>query len=157
MVAGNGDVQTPDCADARNDRYLDAQLRDRSSAARHALDAFLRPHSIAVVGASADPSTIAGLLFANLVASRFVGTILPVNKRQPTVQGVAAYPDLASCPVVPDLVIVCVPAAAVPEVVARAGDLGVRAVCVISAGFAEIGTDGAALEANLVQEASHAA
>ncbi len=153
MVAGNGDVQTPDCADARNDRYLDAQLRDRSSAARHALDAFLRPHSIAVVGASADPSTIAGLLFSNLVASRFVGTILPVNKRQPTVQGVAAYPDLASCPVVPDLVIVCVPAAAVPEVVARAGDLGVRAVCVISAGFAETGTDGAALEANLVQEA----
>jgi len=73
----------------------------------------LRPHAIAVVGASADPDTIAGLLFGNLVDSHFGGVVLPVNKKHPTVQGIAAYPDLASCPVVPDLVVVCVPASAV--------------------------------------------
>ena len=51
------------------------------------------------------------------------------------------------------LVFVCVPAAAVPGVVAQAGALGVKAVCVISAGFAETGRDGALLEADLLREA----
>jgi len=140
-------------ADAETDHYLDAALRARWSATHAALDAFLHPHAIAVVGASADPNTIAGLLFANLVDSHFGGIVLPVNKSHPAVQGIVAYPDLASCPVVPDLVIVCVPASAVPAVVAQAGELGVRAVCIISAGFAETGADGVALEANLMQQA----
>ena len=147
------EIHTLEGADAETDRCLDAALRDRSSAAQAALDSFLCPHAIAVVGASADPNTIAGLLFGNLVESHFGGVVLPVNKKHPTVQGIAAYPDLASCPVVPDLVIVCVPAPAVPGVVAQAGALGVKAVCVISAGFAETGADGAALQASLVQEA----
>ena len=146
-------VHTLEALDAGTDPYLDAVLRDRSNAGRAALDAFLRPHAIAVVGASADPDTIAGLLFGNLVDSHFGGVVLPVNKKHPTVQGIAAYPDLASCPVVPDLVVVCVPASAVAGVVAQAGALGVKAVCVISAGFAETGADGAALQANVVQEA----
>ena len=146
-------IHTLEATDAETDQYLDAVLRDRSSATQAALDAFLRPHAIAVVGASADPNTIAGLLFGNLVDSHFGGVVLPVNKKHPTVQGIAAYPDLVSCPVVPDLVIVCVPASAVPGVVAQAGALGVKAVCVISAGFAETGADGAALQASLVQEA----
>jgi acyl-CoA synthetase (NDP forming) len=139
-------------ADSGTEGHLDAALRDRSDAASAALDAFLHPHAIAVVGASSDPNTIAGLLFANLVDSHFGGVILPVNKRHPTVQGIAAYADLAACPVVPDLVFVCVPAAVVPGVVAEAGALGVKAVCVISAGFAETGADGAVLEASLVRE-----
>jgi len=146
-------IHTLEATDAETDQYLDAVLRDRSGATQAALDAFLRPHAIAVVGASADPNTIAGLLFGNLVDSHFGGVVLPVNKKHPTVQGIAAYPDLVSCPVVPDLVIVCVPASAVPGVVAQVGALGVKAVCVISAGFAETGADGAALQASLVQEA----
>ncbi|MGD0984913.1 MAG: acetate--CoA ligase family protein [Acidimicrobiales bacterium] len=132
---------------------LDAVLRERAREAQAALDAFLHPHSIAVVGASSDPNTIAGLLFSNLVDSHFGGTVLPVNKKHPSVQGVAAFADLASCPVVPDLVFVCVPAPAVPAVVAEAGALGVKAVCVISAGFAETGPDGAVLQADLMCEA----
>jgi acyl-CoA synthetase (NDP forming) len=70
------------------------------------------------------------------------------------VQGIVSYPELASCPVVPDLVVVCVPASAAAGVVAEAGDLGVKAVCVISAGFAETGTDGTALQADVVQAAA---
>lgn len=133
-----------------------ADLRAQSAAGAPdaALDAFLHPRSIAVVGASSDPNTIAGLLFANLVESHFAGMVLPVNRSHREVQGVAAYPDLASCPVVPDLVIVCVPAPAVAGVIAQAGDLGVAAVCVISAGFAETGPAGASLEAALRREAA---
>ncbi|MGA3221291.1 MAG: acetate--CoA ligase family protein, partial [Acidimicrobiales bacterium] len=106
------------------------------------------------VGASSDPGTLSGMLFANLVDSHFSGTLLPVNKNHPLVQGIAAYPDLASCPVVPDLVVVCVPARFVAGVVAEAGELGIKAVCVISAGFAETGTAGAELQAGLALEAA---
>jgi len=133
---------------------LDDDLRERLNAIRPALNGFLHPQSIAVVGASADPNTLGGLLFANLVDSHFSGTILPVNKKHPEVHGMAAYPDLASCPTVPDCVFVCVPAAAVPAVVTEAGALGIKAVCVISAGFAEIGSYGATLQASLVNDAT---
>ena len=134
-MSGFNDLEGADAGRAVFRRSVAGPVR----AALAALDAFLRPHSIAVVGASTDPNTIAGLLFANLVDSHFGGVVLPVNKKHPTVQGIAAYPDLASCPVVPDLVIVCVPASPFPGVVAQAGVLGVKAVCVISAGFAETG------------------
>jgi acyl-CoA synthetase (NDP forming) len=132
---------------------LDEDLREDLVAARPALDAFLHPRSIAVVGASADPETLPGYLFSNLVNSGFAGTLLPVNRRRRLVQGVPAYPDLSSCPVAPDLVIACVPAPAVLRVVAEAGELGIKAVCVISAGFAETGATGASLQAGLAEEA----
>jgi len=120
---------------------------------RARLDGFGCPHTIAVVGASGDPTTIAGLLFGNLVDSGFGGVVLPVNPHHAEVRGIPAFADLASCPVPPDLVVVCVPAEAVAGVVAQAGDLGVGAVCVISAGFAEVGPEGAARQANLVATA----
>ncbi|MGA2527919.1 MAG: acetate--CoA ligase family protein [Acidimicrobiales bacterium] len=143
---------------ARPKAEANAQLgaidREPTDGTDAAMDAFLHPRAIAVVGASSDADTISGLLFANLIKSGFEGTILPVNKKHAVVQGVVSYPDLASCPVVADLVIVCVPAGAACGVVAEAGDLGIKAVCVISAGFAETGSDGAALQDGLVKEAS---
>ncbi len=116
---------------------------------RPTLDGFISPRAIAVVGAGGDPATIAGLLFGNLVDSGFGGVVLPVNPHHAQVHGLTAFPDLASCPVRPDLVVVCVPADAVADVVVEAGDLGIGAVCVISAGFAEVGPQGAARQARL--------
>ena len=121
---------------------------------RPALDGFSTPHAIAVVGASGNPATIAGLLFGNLVDSGFGGVVLPINPHHAEVRGITAFPDLASCPVTPDLVVVCVPADAVADVVAQAGDLGIGAACVISAGFAEVGPEGEARQARLVATAS---
>lgn len=120
---------------------------------RPALDGFSAPRAIAVVGASGDPATIAGLLFGNLLDSGFGGVVLPVNPRHAEVRGITAFADLSSCPVRPDLAVVCVPANAVIDVVAQAGDLGIGAVCVISAGFAEVGPEGAARQARLVEVA----
>jgi len=141
-------------AGTETDGHPDPDLFEQARARRLGLDAFFHPRAIAVVGASSDPGTIAGLLFSNLVESQFEGVVLPVNKSHARVQGIAAYPDLSSCPVVPDLVFVCVPAPGVAAVVAEAGDLGTKAACVISAGFAETGAEGAALQAALVQEAA---
>lgn len=113
----------------------------------------MRPAAIAVVGASSDPETIAGLLFSNLLASGYKGAIFPVNPRREHVQGVTAYPDLASCPQRPDLAVVCVPAQAVAGVVGEAAEVGTTAVCVISAGFAETGPEGAELQSEVVERA----
>ena len=125
-----------------------------SDDARPPLDPFLHPGSIAVVGASADRATIAGLLFGNLLDSGFGGVVLPVNRHHSEIRGIPAYPDLVACPVRPDLVVVCVPAHAVTEVVAQAGHLGIGAVCVISAGFAEVGPEGTERQAQLLATAS---
>lgn len=132
------------------DVYLAAVARDEKAAAQAALSVFLRPERIAVVGASRDRDAIGGLVFANLLAGRFDGVVYPVNHTAAAVQGVAAYRCLSDCPTVPELVVICVPADVVAEVVDEAGKLGVRAVCVISAGFAEIGETGLQAQADLV-------
>ena len=135
------------------DAYLDAVLADQRAAARVAVGPFLRPRSIALVGASDKPDSVGGLLLANLLASGFTGPVYPVNPRHRVIQGMTAYPELASCPERPDLALVAVPAPAVAGVVDQAGALGVRAVCVISAGFAEAGGQGRALQDELQRRA----
>jgi acetate---CoA ligase (ADP-forming) len=133
--------------------YLDAVLADQRAAARVSVGPFLRPRSIAVVGASDKPSSIGRLLLANLLASGFTGPVYPVNPHHQVIQGVTCYPELASCPTRPDLAVVSVPARAVADVVDQAGALGVRAACVISAGFAEIGGPGRELQDELLRRA----
>jgi acyl-CoA synthetase (NDP forming)/GNAT superfamily N-acetyltransferase len=131
------------------DAYLDALLADQRAAARVSVAPFLCPRSIALVGASDKPGSIGALLLANLLASGFTGPVYLVNPRHQVIQGVPAYPDLAACPQPPDLVLVAVPAPLVAGVVDQAGRLGIRAVCVISAGFAETGAEGRVLQDEL--------
>jgi acetyl coenzyme A synthetase (ADP forming)-like protein len=135
------------------DAYLDAVLADQRAAARVAVGPFLRPRSIALVGASGKPGSIGRLLLANLLASGFTGPVYPVNSRHQVIEGMTAYPELAACPERPDLAVVAVPAPAVAGVVDQAGALGVRAVCVISAGFAETGGPGRELQDELLRRA----
>jgi len=135
------------------DAYLDAVLADQRAAARVAVGPFLHPASIALVGASDKPGSVGELLMANLVKSGFTGPVYPVTPRHQVIQGMTAYPDLASCPARPDLALVAVPAPAVAGVVDQAGALGVRAVCVISAGFAEVGGPGRVLQDELLRRA----
>jgi acetate---CoA ligase (ADP-forming) len=133
--------------------YLDAVLADQRAAARVAVGPFLRPGSIALVGASDRPGSVGELLLANLLTSGFTGPVYPVTPRHQVILGMTAYSDLAACPARPDLVLVAVPAPAVAGIVDQAGALGVRAVCVISAGFAETGGQGRVLQDELLRRA----
>ena len=72
--------------------------------------------------------------------------VYPVNRGREAVHGIQAYASVAETPAVPELAVVCTPAAAVPDVVRACGETGVPAVAVISAGFRETGSEGAALE-----------
>ncbi|MBN2396851.1 MAG: CoA-binding protein [Deltaproteobacteria bacterium] len=109
---------------------------------------FFKPKSIAIVGVSRSASSFGGLSFLHhFVAAGYPGTVYPINPRAASVQGIRAYPDLASLPEVPDLVMVAVQASAVPAVLEECGRLGIRHIHILSAGFGELGTEeGATLE-----------
>ena len=121
--------------------------RDHSTGVA-AIRRFLEPASIAVIGASRQRDTIGGQVFHNLLESGFAGPVYPISPH-PFVQSVAAYPSLSALPGKVDLAIVVVPAEAVTSVALDCAAGGVTALVVISAGFAEIGPEGAARQAEL--------
>jgi len=114
------------------------------------LDALLRPRSVAVIGASRKQGSIGGVLLGNLLAKGFKGPVYPVNPGASFVHSVRAYPSVEALPEIPDLALVVVPAPRVAEAVAECGRKGVRAVVVVSAGFREVGPEGAARERELL-------
>ncbi|MFO0556519.1 MAG: acetate--CoA ligase family protein [Polyangiales bacterium] len=114
------------------------------------LDPLLKPRSVAVIGASRQRGTIAAEVFHNLVTGGFQGAVYPVNPKASVVQSVKAYPTIEDVPDAVDLAVVVVPAKQVADAVAACGRKGVRAVVVITAGFAEIGAEGRALQDQLV-------
>ncbi|MFL5925937.1 MAG: GNAT family N-acetyltransferase [Gaiellaceae bacterium] len=123
--------------------------RDHSAVAR-SLEPFFRPTSLAVIGASARRGTIGGELFRNVIAGDFAGAAYPVNPRGEPVGGVHAYHSVEEIPGPVDLAVICVPAARAVEAAHAALRSGIRALCVISAGFAETGSEGAGRQEELL-------
>jgi acyl-CoA synthetase (NDP forming)/RimJ/RimL family protein N-acetyltransferase len=111
---------------------------------------FLEPSSLAVIGASARRGTIGGELFRNVVAAGFRGPAHPVNRSGEEVAGVPAAASVRAIEGAVDLAVICVPADAVLAAATDALEGGVRALCVISAGFAEVGAEGAARQQQLL-------
>jgi len=106
------------------------------------LRALVDPRSIAVIGASDDPTRIGGRPVAYMLRSGFKGPIWPVNPKRETIQGLKAYASVDALPEAPDAVIVAVPAAAVPETLEACAAKGAKAAVVFSSGFAEMGEEG---------------
>src|SRR6185436_1228116 len=108
------------------------------------------PRSVAVIGVSPDIEIIRGRLLHNLRQHPFVGPVYPVSRSHAEVQGLKAWPDVASLPEAPDLAIVVVPAPVVVDTVRACAERGIKAVAVISSGFGEEpGADAAARDAEL--------
>ena len=115
-----------------------------------ALDAMIRPRSVAVIGASDDATRIGGRPIAYMMDQGFGGSILPVNPNRPTVQGLPAFNSVNALPQVPDVAIVAVPGESAVQAVADLGAQGCRAAIVFTAGFAEVDEAGAAMQERLV-------
>lgn len=111
---------------------------------------FFTPNSVAVVGVSRNVNSVGRHLLAGLRSAGFAGSIYPVNPNVSEIDGLKCYASLREIPGKVDMAIIVVPAAAVLPVVEDCGARGVRALVVISAGFAEIGPAGAALQDSLV-------
>jgi acetyltransferase len=116
------------------------------------LDKIFDPRRVAVVGASDTPSSVGYTVLRNLIGSGFRGVVYPVNPKREAVQGIQAYKDLASLPHVPDLAVICTPAAAVPAIIRECGEAGTQGIVIISAGFREIGEAGRKLEEQVHDE-----
>lgn len=122
--------------------------------AEGSLDPLLKPKSIAVIGASREPSKWGYKVFHNIVSNGYKGKAYPVNPSASEIDGHECYPGVGAIPGDVDLAIIIVPAAAVLKVVDDCGAKNVRALCVITAGFGEVGPEGAALEEELKEKAS---
>lgn len=101
------------------------------------------PASIAVVGVSQNPSKIGSVIYYRLIDNKSSGTlkaeVYPVNPKISSLDGVKVYPSISEIEDSVDLVVIAIPAEAVPDVLREAGERGVKAAIIISGGFAETG------------------
>lgn len=117
------------------------------------LDAFFKADGVAVIGASDDITKIGGRPVQLLRKYGYAGPIYPINPKGGTIQGLQAYASILDTPTAPEMAILAVPVEATVQAVRDCGSRGVRGVIVLSAGFAEAGPEGAALQAELVRVA----
>ena len=126
------------------------ELRDRI-ATTASIRPFFNPRAVAVVGASRDPSSIGYRVLDALVSNGFQGAVYPVNPIAAQIRGLRAYPNVRELPDGVDLAVVTVPRDVVMSVVDDCAARGVRVLVVVTAGFAEVGAEGRALQQKLVE------
>jgi len=117
------------------------------------LDVFFSPENVAVVGATETPGSVGRTILWNLISSPFGGTVYPVNLKRPSVLGIKAYPTVSAVPAQVDLAVIITPAPTIPGIIRDCVQAGVKGAIVISAGFKELGPQGAELERQLLEEA----
>ena len=116
---------------------------------RPGLGPFFDARTVAVIGASADPSKVGGSVLANLKAAGFSGRLIAINAVRPVVQGLPAMASILDVSEPVDLAVLAVPALTVLPTLKQCVTKGVPAAVVISAGFREAGDEGRAREAEL--------
>ena len=123
---------------------------------RHPLDVIFAPQSVAVIGATEKEGSVGRTLLWNLIRHPFGGTVFPVNPKRSNVLGIRAYSTIADVPDAIDLAVIVTPAPSVPSVVDECVQAGVKGAIIISAGFKEIGVEGARLEQQILEKARRA-
>jgi acyl-CoA synthetase (NDP forming) len=132
-----------------------APVRDRAAHDRN-VRSLMRPRSVAVIGASAEPTRIGGIIVSVLQRYKFPGQVFLVNPKYEEIQGFRCYPSLADIPADAeiDVAIVYLSTNQVNDVVRACGERGVKGLAIITAGFAEVGGDGVRLQHQLVATAN---
>lgn len=128
-----------------------AELRERLATIA-SLRPFFHPRGVAMIGASRDTRSIGYRLLEALIANRFQGSIYPVNPFATEILGLRVYPSLRQVSEPIDLAVIAVPRDQVIGVVEDCAIHGVRALVIVTAGFAEIGVKGAALQEELLRK-----
>lgn len=112
----------------------------------HELDTLFKPKSIAIIGASTKDLSIGNVIIKNLLHYGFKGPIYPINPKAPEVRGLKAYTSIFDVPGDIDLAHVIIPSRFVPQIIEDCGKKGIKSVIINSAGFSEMGEEGAALQ-----------
>ena len=147
LAGGVVEVQFPIASTVRFERSVEE--RDHTAVVA-SLRSFFEPKNVAIVGASPRRGTIGGELFRNVLAGDFAGAAYPVNPKGVAVAGVRGYASVAMIPDPVDLAVIAVPGEYVLDAAEDALRQGVRALVVISAGFAEVGSEGAERQEQLL-------
>jgi acyl-CoA synthetase (NDP forming) len=107
------------------------------------LDAFFNPCSVAVIGATKKVDKAGYVIFKNFATNKlrglFKGELFPVNPGEDSILGFKCYSSIKDVPCEVDLVVIIVPAKAVPSVMEDAVTKKVKAAIIVSAGFKEVG------------------
>jgi len=117
------------------------------------LDSLFRPRGVAVIGASNNTFSIGNRVMKNLITHNFKGGIYPVHPKEPEILGLKAYPSILDVPGPVDIASIVVKSTMVPQVVEDCGKKGVKFVIIHTAGFSEMGPDGAKLQDALLDAA----
>lgn len=115
------------------------------------LDKLFKPSSIAVVGASRDPSKIGSQILRNIIDYGFEGKVYPINPTADEIMGLKCYPKVSDVPDDVDVAVIAVPSDKVIGVIEDCGRAGVKFAVVITSGFKEVGNE--ELERELVSRA----
>ena len=113
------------------------------------IDAIFRPKSVAIIGASNTRGKVGFVLANNLLKSGYNGQVYFVNIKGSQILGKQVYKSITDIPGEVDLAVIAIPAKFVIPTVEECGEKGVKAVIIISAGFKEMGGEGAELEKKL--------
>jgi acetyltransferase len=114
---------------------------------------FFTPSSVVLLGASSDPRKWGWRILGNIISGGYQGNIYPINPKSDEILGRKVYKSVADVPEAPDLAIVVVPPTGIVTAVQDCVDKGIKAAVVITAGFAEIGARGVALQAEMLEVA----
>lgn len=115
------------------------------------LDLLFAPRTVAVIGATEREGSIGRTLLWNLLNNNFGGTVFAVNPNHENVLGIPCYPTVADLPEAIDLAVIATPPHTVPALVQQCVDQNIPGAIIVSSGFKETGTAGAALEAEIWQ------
>jgi len=115
------------------------------------LDAFIKPRSVAVIGATERPGSWGSFIMEGLLSRPFPGPIYPVNRQGGQVYGLKAYKDVRDLSEGPDLAIFTIPEESVEQTVRACGEKGVKGITIITAGFSEALKEGKEREIELAR------
>ncbi len=112
--------------------------------------AFFEPRSVAIIGASSDPSKLSYAIVDNMTRYGYPGHVYPINPKGGLILGLQAYASVLDVPDEIDLAVMVIPAPRVAAAMEQCGEKGIQGVVVITAGFREVGGDGMKMERALI-------
>lgn len=114
------------------------------------LNDLFNPRSVAIIGASQDPTKIGNAILNNMIGSGYNGVIIPVNPSSKEVMGLKCYPSIDDLSSAPELAVIALPASRALDALKSCVAKGVKYVIVIAGGFSELGNEGRDRERQLL-------
>ncbi|WP_036178800.1 acetate--CoA ligase [Marinomonas sp. MED121] len=120
------------------------------------LEKVLAPDSIAIIGASNDPTKRGYKAMMGLMDGGYEGDIYPINPKADTILGKKAYASVAMMPPHVDMALICTPAKTIPSLIEQCGAMKVKGAIILASGFGEVDEAGAKLEQDVLDAAKQA-